>query len=89
MHLAGLEISVLGTSTVGNGDTWKGPKSNRGQRSFCTVVITCVHFTSYLCLSVIKNVTSSHITVPQSISSTVSLSNPCQEDTSLESLGEK
>lgn len=56
MHLAGLEISVLGTSTVGNGDTWKGPKSNRGQRSFRTVVITCVHFTSYLCLSVIKNV---------------------------------
>ena len=56
MYLAGLEILVLGTSTVGNGDTRKGPKSNRGQRSFRMVVFTCVHFTSYLCLSVIKNV---------------------------------
>lgn len=83
MYLAGLEILVLGTSTVGNGDTRKGPKSNRGQRSFHMVVFTCVHVTSYLCLSVIKKcVTSFHIIVPQSISSTVSLSNLCQEDTS-------
>lgn len=62
----------------------EGPESHRSQRCFCmTVHLSHVPFDGK------EHVTSSHIILPPSISSNAPLSNLCQEETSLESLGEK
>ena len=94
MYLAGLEILVLGTSTVGNGDRdsrtlGRGQNLIGARESFARCVHLCSLHLLFVPFSDKECVTSSHIIVPQSISSTVSLSNLCQEETSLESLGEK